>query len=109
MNAQELRAQIAGYNAKLLRLKGQLKELVRECGERHHDWTDPIYDPIRTEAQDFPGDPEGTMGVDRQLPCRVPASIVPQWTRECSTCGHTEHTKSFVFVPNTNMRPVFNG
>jgi len=69
--------------------KTLLDGLVGRC---QHDWSDPAYTPVIQEAYFNPGDPPGTMGVDRQLPCHVPRSEIPKWTQTCRICGSTRTT-----------------
>jgi hypothetical protein len=57
-----------------------------------HQWGEVKYTPIIREGYQDPGDPVGTMGVDRRLPMYVPRDEKPQWTRVCSLCGLEEVT-----------------
>jgi len=69
------------------RLAAQVKD---SC---HHQWAETKYEPIRTPGYYFAGDPVGTMGVDRQLPCHVSPTTEDMWTRTCKTCGFVQSTK----------------
>ena len=73
----------------------KLKQLQFECARRpnSHSWTEPRYTPIIHEGYQFQGDPEGTMGVDRQLPCWIPREEIPMWKRQCTNCGLEEETR----------------
>lgn len=68
-----------------------------------HDWTNPVYDPIRHEAYTSPGDPPGTMGVDWRGPVHVPASTEKRWKRECRKCGKVEFTTRSVQLPGPHQ------
>ena len=64
-------------------------QIEKDC---NHKWSEPKYVPIRHEAYTIPGDPPGTMGVDRQLPCHVPAKTEDWWERICENCGKLQRT-----------------
>ncbi len=66
-----------------------LTSRVHSCA---HDWGNPTYNPIVTEAYTDPGDPPGTMGIDWRGPCYVPSTKRDRWTRQCSICGHIQET-----------------
>lgn len=83
-------------------LKTQLEAQRRVC---QHKWGAVVYDPIVTQAYTLPGDPPGTMGVDRQLPCYVPRREEARWKRECSECGEVEYT--FNTQDKVEKIPVF--
>lgn len=57
-----------------------------------HKWQSR-YNPLIREGYYDPGDPVGTMGIDRRLPMHVPREETPRWTRECIECGLEEHTQ----------------
>jgi hypothetical protein len=65
-------------------------QVVRAC---RHDWRPPVYSPRETPGYNFAGDPPGTMGVDRQLPCYIPPTSTPAWTRTCWHCGYRQETQ----------------
>ena len=71
------------------RKKSELDHHIRSC---RHDYTKTKYDPIVTPGHYFPGDPEGTMGIDRQLPMHIPEERKDRWSRECNKCGEVEYT-----------------
>lgn len=70
--------------------KGKLAQIERECS---HNWGPTEADHIYHEGYHDPGDPPGTMGVDRRLPMDVPAKTIKQWKRVCLKCGKTSRTK----------------
>jgi hypothetical protein len=89
--AHELREQIENLEASLEAKRGMLRGLEKECS---HQWPpEPEYIPEYHEAYTIPGDPPGTMGVDRQLPCHVPAKTIKRWRRTCLKCGMTQVTE----------------
>jgi len=85
-----LRREVARIKELYEQAKQQLETAEESC---KHDYTEPLYDPIVHEAFHSPGDSEGTMGVDRQLPMDVPRREVPRWYRECRRCGKEEWTE----------------
>lgn len=64
-------------------------EMERKCA---HDFGPTEYDPVHHEGYHDPGDPPGTMGVDRRLPFDVPPRTDKRWRRECRICGKIEYT-----------------
>jgi hypothetical protein len=82
--ARQLRASVARLNGEYDQAKRELDDYERRC---NHKYEETIYDPIRTEAYEIPGDPPGTMGVDWRGPVYVPASTEPRWKRVCIKCG----------------------
>ena len=103
--AQNLRERVTRLQKELTKAEKELDTMVRTC---QHQYGDVVYDPIHTEAYYFPGDPPGTMGVDRQLPCHVPASTEERWKRECELCGKVEYTKKSRPVVSRH-EPIFRG
>lgn len=87
-----LRAQAKAAKEKAEAARQRLEAAERAC---QHDWTESVYDPIHHKGYYDPGDPPGTMGVDRRLPSQVPPSVEDQWRRECRKCGKVQVTKSF--------------
>lgn len=73
-------------------LEGATREIRRIQAECRHQWSEPIYDPIVHEGYADPGDPPGTMGVDRRLPLIVPRSERKRWRRYCPLCDLTQYT-----------------
>lgn len=66
--------------------------LKQERAACSHIWGETKYTPDITPGYHFAGDPEGTMGVDRQLPMDMPRQETPKWTRTCTICGLIETT-----------------
>lgn len=90
MNKADLiRIQIANTDKDLSDLQRELNRLETDC---KHIWSTPIADHIYHEGYNDQGDPEGTMGVDRRLPCYIPARTDKRWKRVCSECGKIEYT-----------------
>lgn len=83
-------------DARIVDLQQLLDDAVKERNkiekDCNHVWGDTKYVPIRHEGYHSPGDPEGTMGVDRQLPFDVPARTEHWWERVCDKCGKLERT-----------------
>lgn len=88
-NAQNLRERVTKLKGELTEAERELTDMVRNC---QHQYGPAVYDPVYTPAYTIPGDPPGTMGVDRQLPCHVPAKTEKKWKRECELCGEVEYT-----------------
>ena len=88
MKAQELLCQQASQKEALAHTERELAAIQRAC---NHKWV-LRYDPIVSEGYQDPGDPPGTMGVDRRLPCYINGSTTPRWIRTCSDCGTTQET-----------------
>ena len=76
-------------NARLADLRRDLAFEEERCS---HSWGEAEYVPEHIEGYYSPGDPEGTMGVDRQLPMSVPSRTIPKWKRTCNVCGKVEIT-----------------
>lgn len=90
LERQNLLVQLDKAEREVARLRAEIAKIERNC--RPHIWGEAIYDPIHHPGYHDPGDPSGTMGVDRQLPCDVPARIEKRWTRTCKNCGYIEET-----------------
>jgi len=91
----ELARDIDKLEADLKAKKAQLASIQSKCS---HVWYPTQYDPIVKEGFYSPGDPLGTMGIDRQLPCQVPRKEIKQWKRKCSLCDLTETTRDLKTV-----------
>jgi len=87
--AERLRETIKRSTKELEQAEMQLALLERSC---QHQWGETEYVPEHQAAYTIQGDPPGTMGVDRRLPCSVPAKTVKKWRRACSLCGKVEVT-----------------
>ncbi len=70
-------------------VKRSIANIEQSC---KHDWTDAEYTPDHYRGYHDPGDPVGTMGIDRRLPFDVPSRTVDKWTRSCKECGKSETT-----------------
>lgn len=87
----QLRLDIQKNELTLLNLKTELTQIEKDCSP--HDWDEPIYNPIRTEAYTIPAAPIGIMGASwRRAEMHVPATMKKRWSRTCRLCGHVEHT-----------------
>lgn len=95
MNAfEKKRGEIEFARIQLGRLQRDLQEMEAACPHNHDPSNWKVeYTPERIEGYHCPGDPPGTMGVDRQLPFDVPAKTIEKWTRKCKLCGKTEVTQ----------------
>lgn len=67
-----------------------LKKIEGSCD---HGWSPTRPDDIHHKGYHDPGDPPGTMGVDRRLSMDVPAKTIKRWKRVCLKCGKTEYTQ----------------
>jgi len=90
--ATAARTRLAGLERDLETQRLTVAHMERTCT---HQWDHPFgaANHIYRKGYHIPGDPEGTMGVDRQLPMDVPAKTEERWTRTCQTCGKVEHSK----------------
>ena len=88
-DVQEMRRRVQIMEQELSSAHTQLKNYVDNC---RHQYTPPVYDPIRHEAYTIPRDEPGTMGVDWRGPIHVDAKIEERWRRECKLCGEVEYT-----------------
>jgi hypothetical protein len=91
--AAKLRSEINVIEDQLQSKKAQLEREEREC--RHNSdqscWmTTP--DDVCKPGYTIPGDPPGTMGIDRRFDVHVPAKTTKRWKRVCKLCGKIEHT-----------------
>jgi hypothetical protein len=73
------------------RAKERLADAIRNC---KHQWTEPVRDDIVLEGYHDPGDPVGTMGVDRRLPYDVPTQRTKRWSRKCVNCDEVQYTEN---------------
>jgi hypothetical protein len=89
MNANALREAIAKLEHELKEKQESLVDVERNCA---HVWGETFSDHINSPGYISPGDPEGTMGIDRRLPLYVPEKVTKRWKRVCSNCGRVEHT-----------------
>lgn len=87
--ASNIRNKIFRLEKELQAARQELENLECRCA---HQWEATVYDPIVTPGGYDPGDPPGTMGVDRRLPSYYSGSETPRWRRTCSVCGKTEIT-----------------
>ncbi|MBI4918712.1 hypothetical protein HY837_02190 [archaeon] len=71
--------------------KEDLERVVNSC---KHQFGKTIPDHIHYPAYTIPGDPPGTMGVDRRGPCYVDAKTEKRWKRICDVCGKVEYTST---------------
>ena len=105
-SAEQLWREILATEERLATLKGQLDRKQRSC--QQHQWGKIKYEPIIREAYTIPGDPPGTMGVDWQGPCHVPAQTTHQWSRTCALCvkkettQHTRKERTAGTIPGTS-------
>lgn len=104
LERQNLLTALAKAKAEVARLQAAISKIEKDC---RHNWGEAVYDPIRHEGYHDPGDPPGTMGVDRRLPCDVPPRIEKRWKRACKICGYTEET---TYARQESVdKPVFPG
>ena len=86
---QTLEREIKNLERQLGAVRYELNKVRNECD---HRWGKVVYDPEITEAYTVPGDPPGTMGIDRRFPCHVPRQETPKWFRTCTRCGLVQKT-----------------
>ena len=86
---QTLTEQIEKLTREASRKTAELNQIRRNC---KHNWSKVSYEPSFTGGYLDPGDPPGTMGVDRQLPCYIDKREHPLWKRTCLTCGLVQTT-----------------
>lgn len=86
-----LKREILLKQGELDRMRQALAAKQRNC---QHVWDAIKYTPDIREGYQDPGDPPGTMGVDRRLPMYVPRQETPKWTRTCKLCDLSEVTTS---------------
>jgi hypothetical protein len=92
MNAiPQLRDALDQAHLEYMKAKEKLAEAIYNC---KHEWTEPVRDDIVLKGYRDPGDPPGTMGVDRQLPFDVPTKITKRWKRKCMNCGEVQYTEN---------------
>lgn len=102
------KARIEKLRQDLQRHKEAIVEIERALESEFnckHKWSPAVRDDLVTPAFHLAGDPPGTMGVDRQLPCDVPEERVIRWRRQCETCGSVEYTERF--VEHIDRKPAF--
>jgi hypothetical protein len=91
----KLRDEIKTLQTRLETRRNMLQQVVNRC---QHDWGKTEYKPEYHKAYTIPGDPPGTMGVDRRGPCHVPASTDKKWQRVCKKCGCKQVTSRTKWV-----------
>ena len=79
----------------------ELDALRRKCT---HSWSKPERKTEYHKPYTIPGDPVGTMGVDRRPDCHVEAKTDVWWKRTCSQCGKVEKTTN---TRSVGSEPVF--
>lgn len=89
MQPNELIKEIEAAKAHLEALEKILRLHQSLC---NHLFGEMEYVPIIRKGFHSSGDPEGTMGVDRQLPVDIPTTETPQWQRTCTLCLLTQKT-----------------
>ena len=89
LEIKELEAKIEHAECDLANKREELRRAEKKCS---HAWGPVVADHIRTPSYVIPGDPEGTMGVDRRFDTYVSATVKEQWKRTCKLCGKVEHT-----------------
>jgi hypothetical protein len=104
-----LRGNVASAQFKLKEAQVKLKEAEEHLNDKmrslfsaeatcNHVWREPVYAPEHQPGYHLIGDPEGTMGVDRQLPMNVLRRTIPKWTRTCLMCDKKETTDKTLTV-----------
>jgi hypothetical protein len=88
---QKMRNEVEKREREFTAAKKRLDDIVNSC---QHKFGETIPDHIVYPGYYSPGDPPGTMGVDRQLPCYVSESVKKRWKRICDICGKIEYTQS---------------
>lgn len=90
MNSQisNLRKEVEDLKYSLKRAESNLERAVQSC---QHNFTEPKYDPIKTQGY-MAGDEPGTMGSDYIPKHWIEGTTTPRWTRECKICGKVEQT-----------------
>ncbi len=100
LEIEQLRKEVCRLENLLENAKSMLTYRLQKC---HHRWGDTVYDPIIIPGGFDPGDPPGTMGIDRRLPFSWPGGRTPRWKRTCMECGLVEFTtetaKTFIQTP----------
>lgn len=89
-DVRALERSIADTERTLESLRSRLVRIRKEC---QHQWGKVVYDPIISGGYMSPGDPPGTMGIDRRLSTWISRSEEKRWTRTCQCCGLVEHTQ----------------
>ena len=89
MEPSELRRDLRQARKRVESLECLVRELEAQCS---HDW-DVQYTPVHHKGYADPGDPPGTMGVDRLLPYNVPSRDEDMWVRTCRKCGKSQVTE----------------
>lgn len=87
--SRELREKINSLTQELKCANNELANFENNCS---HDWLGPVEDHIYEKGYLFPGDPPGTMGVDRRSDFYVQPKTTLRWKRVCDKCGKVEHT-----------------
>jgi len=99
MNSEikQLREKVELLKGKYDSAKQTLDRIIESC---NHNFGPTISDHIYRPAYTIPGDPPGTMGVDRRGPCYVDAKTEKRWKRICELCGQVEYTSKIKQIIN---------
>jgi hypothetical protein len=97
---RKLKAALEEYN----KAKEELGRLERDCV---HNWTKPVKEVEHIAGYTDPGDPPGTMGVDRRLPSYYPSRNIVRFRRTCSICGKEQVTDRTQTVNHPEEVPLF--
>lgn len=89
-NINELLSNKEKLENELQSLTNQIQSTRTTC---QHRWGEVEYCPYVVEGYMDPGDPPGTMGIDRRLPCWIDRQVTPIWKRTCAKCKLTQETR----------------
>jgi hypothetical protein len=76
---------------KIEALQAQIKALKAEQKRCPHTWGEVTYNPVETKGY-YARSPHAHVGRHSE-DLWVPPTSTPRWTRTCTKCGLTEHTK----------------
>jgi hypothetical protein len=85
-----LEKEIEEFKRKLKKAQNALADIDRYC---QHEWGEEENADIYHKGYRSPGDPVGTMGVDRRFACSVPSRTEKRWKRVCKKCNKIDYTK----------------
>jgi hypothetical protein len=86
-----LEKEIEESKRKLKKAQNALADIDRYC---QHEWGKTENADIYHEGYRIPGDPVGTMGVDRRFASSVPSRTEKRWKRVCKKCAKIDYTNN---------------
>lgn len=103
--AQRIRERYRQSQKEFREAEESLQNLEENCRHIYGSTEDAHY---VVGGYTIPGDPHGTMGVDRRVSVYVPRETKKRWMRKCTLCGKVEYTEN-VRTEVCEVGPIWPG